>query len=93
MPRASRNTLDYSCLVLQPICRFCLRNCRFSIAFEAAAKAGFKAVEYLFPYDFAADELAERLKSASLEQALFNLPPGDWEKGERGLAAIPWARG
>ncbi|MGI9475643.1 MAG: 2-oxo-tetronate isomerase [Hyphomicrobiaceae bacterium] len=57
--------------------------------FEAAAKAGFKAVEYLFPYDHAPEELASRLKANGLTQALFNLPPGDWEKGERGMAALP----
>lgn len=57
--------------------------------FEAAAKAGFKAVEYLFPYEHPAGEIAARLKANGLKQALFNLPPGDWEKGERGLAAMP----
>lgn len=57
--------------------------------FEAASKAGFKAVEYLFPYDYAPEELAGRLKASGLTQALFNLPPGDWEKGERGMAALP----
>ena len=57
--------------------------------FEAAAKAGFKGVEFLFPYDFPAAEIAARLKANGLEQVLFNLPPGDWTKGERGLAALP----
>lgn len=57
--------------------------------FEAAAKAGFKAVEYLFPYEWKKDDLAARLEANGLTQALFNLPPGDWSKGERGLAAIP----
>lgn len=57
--------------------------------FGAAAKAGFKAVEYLFPYEWKKDELATQLKAHGLTQALFNLPPGDWAKGERGLAAIP----
>ena len=57
--------------------------------FDAAARAGFEAVEYLFPYDFPAEEIAERLKRNQLTQALFNLPPGDWAKGERGLAALP----
>ncbi len=57
--------------------------------FEAAARAGFKGVEFLFPYDFAADDIASRLKANGLTQALFNLPPGDWEKGERGMAALP----
>ena len=57
--------------------------------FEAAATAGFKGVEFLFPYEWPADEIAARLKANGLTQALFNLPPGDWTKGERGLAAMP----
>lgn len=57
--------------------------------FDAAARAGFEAVEYLFPYEFPAEEIAERLQRNRLTQALFNLPPGDWAKGERGLAALP----
>jgi len=57
--------------------------------FAAAADAGFAAVEYLFPYDHPADELARRLERAGVEQVLFNLPPGDWAKAERGLAALP----
>jgi len=57
--------------------------------FEAAAKAGFGAVEYLFPYAHAKEELAERLEAEKLEQVLFNLPPGDWEAGERGTAILP----
>lgn len=57
--------------------------------FEAAAKAGFKAVEFLFPYEHPASDIAARLKGSGLTQALFNLPPGDWTKGERGLAAMP----
>lgn len=57
--------------------------------FEAAADAGFEAVEFLFPYDYPADEIATRLQSHGLIQALFNLPPGDWDGGERGIAALP----
>lgn len=57
--------------------------------FEAAAKAGFKAVEFLFPYDFAAADIAARLRDNGLQQVLFNAPPGDWTKGERGQAALP----
>ena len=57
--------------------------------FEAAAKAGFTAVEFLFPYDHPADEVGARLKRAGLTQALFNLPPGDWAAGEKGFAALP----
>lgn len=57
--------------------------------FSAAADAGFDAVEYLFPYAFDAGEIAERLATFGLTQALFNLPPGNWEAGDRGLAALP----
>jgi 2-dehydrotetronate isomerase len=57
--------------------------------FDAAAEAGFAAVEFLFPYDHPPEAVAERLKRNRLTQALFNLPPGRWEDGERGLAALP----
>ena len=57
--------------------------------FEAAAKDGFQAVEYLFPYAYESRELAARLKAHGLQQVLFNAPPGDWENGERGLACLP----
>lgn len=61
--------------------------------FAAAADAGFKAVEFLFPYDHSPDEIAARLAGNGLELALFNLPPGDWAAGERGLAALPGREG
>ncbi len=57
--------------------------------FAAAAAAGFKGVEFLFPYAFPADAIAEQLQKHGLKQVLFNGPPGDLEAGERGLAAIP----
>ena len=57
--------------------------------FEAAAKDGFKGVEFLFPYDFAAKEIKARLDAHGLQQVLFNMPPGDWTKGERGMACLP----
>lgn len=57
--------------------------------FSAAADAGFTAVEYLFPYEAAPEAIAERLVRNNLQQALFNLPPGDWAAGERGIAALP----
>jgi 2-dehydrotetronate isomerase len=57
--------------------------------FDAAAAAGFAAIEYLFPYDFDPEAIADRLKRNGLAQALFNLPPGDWAKGERGIAVFP----
>lgn len=57
--------------------------------FAAAADAGFSGVEYLFPYDFSAEEIKARLDANKLEQVLFNLPAGDWAKGERGIACHP----
>ena len=57
--------------------------------FKAAAEAGFKGVEFLFPYDHPAQEIAQQLKANGLENVLFNMPPGDWAAGERGLASLP----
>lgn len=57
--------------------------------FEAAAKAGFKGVEYLFPYAFDASELKKKLDDNGLTQVLHNLPAGDWDAGERGIACLP----
>ena len=61
----------------------------FPARFAAAAAAGFKGVEFLFPYEFPAREVARLLTDARLDNALFNLPPGDWAAGERGLASLP----
>ena len=57
--------------------------------FEAAHKNGFKAVEFLFPYAWPADELKALLDKNHLELVLHNLPPGDWDAGERGIACHP----
>lgn len=57
--------------------------------FAAAAADGFEAVEFLFPYDYSANELKQRLSDNGLVQALFNAPPGDWAAGERGIATLP----
>ena len=57
--------------------------------FAAASRAGFKAVEFLFPYDHPAADVKARLDDNGLEQILFNMPPGDWAAGERGLASLP----
>jgi len=57
--------------------------------FEAAARDGFTAVEFLFPYAYPAAELAARLRAHGLQQVLFNASPGHWDAGERGLAALP----
>lgn len=57
--------------------------------FGAAARDGFKGVEFLFPYEYPAMQLRQLLDEHGLEQALFNAPPGDWDSGERGLASLP----
>ena len=57
--------------------------------FDAAARAGFKGVEYLFPYPYPKEQLAEKLTGFGLTQVLHNLPAGDWAAGERGIAALP----
>ncbi len=61
----------------------------FMDRFDAAAKAGFKGVEFLFPYAYNLDELSEKLQKNNLELVLHNLPAGNWEAGERGIACHP----
>ena len=61
----------------------------FTARFGAAARAGFRGVEYLFPYAYEANRLAALLAEHGLTQALFNLPAGDWSAGERGIACLP----
>jgi hydroxypyruvate isomerase len=56
---------------------------------DASAAAGFKAVEFLFPYEYRADEIAARVKANGVANVLFNAPPGHWAQGERGIAALP----
>ena len=57
--------------------------------FAAAAQSGFKGVEYLFPYAYPKEQLAEKLARHGLTQVLHNLPAGDWAGGERGIACLP----
>jgi len=57
--------------------------------FARASKAGFRAVECQFPYPYKVDELAEQLQRYQLVLVLHNLPPGDWGKGDRGIACLP----
>lgn len=61
--------------------------------FDGAAKAGFKGVEFLFPYAYEETQLAEALERNKLEMVLFNMPPGDWEAGDRGMACDPTRTG
>jgi hydroxypyruvate isomerase len=61
----------------------------FMDRFEQAANAGFEAVEFLFPYDFAAEDIRAKLQGNKLALVLHNLPAGDWAAGERGIACHP----
>jgi 2-dehydrotetronate isomerase len=68
---------------------FIFQEVGFLDRFAAAAACGFKAVEYLAPYDYPPEAIAEQLDRHGLVQALFNMPPGDWAAGERGIGALP----
>ena len=68
---------------------FMFQEIGFLERFDAAARAGFKAVEFLFPYDHPPEVIAEHLERNRLTLALFNTVAGDWAGGERGLAALP----
>jgi len=65
----------------------------FPERFKCAAAAGFSGVEYLFPYEHSPHDIADWLRDNALEQVLFNLSPGDWAAGERGLACLPHRQG
>jgi hydroxypyruvate isomerase len=68
---------------------FLYQEFAFSDRFAAAARDGFKAVEYMSPYDMPKEAVAALLAQNGLAQALFNLPAGDWANGERGIACHP----
>lgn len=57
--------------------------------FGAAKNSGFDAVEYMFPYDYDINDLVKALKALNLVQALHNMPPGDWDAGDRGIGCLP----
>lgn len=61
----------------------------FEQRFECAARAGFRGVEYMFPYAYPPERLQRCLSDSALTQVLFNLPAGDWAMGERGIACLP----
>jgi hydroxypyruvate isomerase len=68
---------------------FMFQDIDFLDRFDAAARAGFNGVEFLFPYDHPPETICERLERNRLSLALFNTGAGDWAGGERGLAALP----
>ena len=72
---------------------FLFADAPFPERFRRAAAAGFAGVEYLFPYDYPASDVAGWLRANDLEQVLFNLPAGDWAAGDRGLACLPQRQG
>ena len=57
--------------------------------FAAARRAGFRAVEYQYPYEFTADDVAAAVREAGVQVVLHNMPPGDTARGERGTASLP----
>ena len=61
----------------------------FMERFEKAAQSGFQAVEFLFPYAFSAQDIKQKLEENKLQLVLHNLPAGDWDAGERGIACLP----
>ena len=61
----------------------------FPERFAAAARAGFRYVEYQFPYQWSPDELTRHARDAGVRVVLHNLPAGDFAKGERGIACLP----
>ena len=67
---------------------FIFQEVGFLDRFAAAAACGFKAVEYLSPHEHPPEVISEQLSRHGLVQALFNMPPGDWAAGERGIAAL-----
>ena len=68
---------------------FLFNEVPFLDRFGEAAQTGFRAVEFMFPYDFQVKEVVEQVRAHKLEVVLFNAPPGDWEAGDRGLASVP----
>ncbi|MFO1284851.1 MAG: 2-oxo-tetronate isomerase [Burkholderiales bacterium] len=68
---------------------FLFNEVPFLDRFAEAAHAGFRAVEFTFPYEFQARDIAERAQSRNLDVVLFNAPPGDFAAGDRGLASVP----
>jgi len=69
--------------------RYLFREVPFDDRFELAAKAGFKAVEYQYPYGKDAMTIRDRLAEFGLQFVLLNAPPGNWDADEKGIAAIP----
>lgn len=61
----------------------------FMDRFAAARDAGFEAVEFLFPYEHSVSDLERSVRANDVSISVFNLPPGDWQAGDRGLAALP----
>ena len=59
------------------------------VASQQPAKQVLEQLNFCFPYEFRAVELANRLAKENLHQVLFNLPPGNWDAGKRGIAALP----
>ena len=81
--------MTWPALKLSANLSFLFTEHEFGERFERAARAGFRGVEYLFPYACDVDELRRLLRANGLVQVLHNLPAGDWSAGERGIACLP----
>ena len=66
---------------------FLFNEVSFKNKFKEASKVGFKAVEFLFPYEYNVNEIKRYLEENKLKLVLFNTHPGSWKKGDRGLAS------
>ena len=69
---------------------FIFPQCPFLDRFSAAARAGFQRCEFLFPYYFKPEDLGTKLSASELMQALFNLPPGNWDAGRGWTCGTAW---
>ena len=68
---------------------FLFNEVPFMERFSTAAQAGFKNVEFMFPYDYDQNEIKKQLEQNNLKLILFNLPAGNWNEGDRGIATDP----
>ena len=89
LPGSHLASLQFSMVRLAANLTFLFREVPFLERFSAAARCGFRAVEFLFPYEHDAAVLGAELRRNGLQQALFNAPAGDWDGGERGLGGVP----
>lgn len=90
--RSSRSTCEHERIAMPKFAAnltMMFNEVAFPERFASAARAGFRGVEFLFPYELPPQEVARLLRENDLQNALFNMPPGNWAAGERGMASLP----